>query len=89
MSGQYCVQTAIVSLVNFDRTRRELGKGIRAWRKGLHLTQEELADAADVHVNTLGRVERGRANPTLKLLWKIATKLQVPVMQLHRGPAPE
>jgi transcriptional regulator with XRE-family HTH domain len=75
--------------VDFNATRRELGGGIREWRKRRHLTQWELADAADVHVNVVGRVERGKGNPTLKVLWKIATRLKVNVAQLHLGPARE
>jgi transcriptional regulator with XRE-family HTH domain len=73
--------------VDFEATRQELGDGIREWRR--HLTQEELAAAAKVHVNALGRVERGEANPTLRVLWKIATKLKVSVAQLFLGPARE
>jgi transcriptional regulator with XRE-family HTH domain len=75
--------------VDFNATRAELGEGIREWRRRRHLTQEELAAAAKVHVNALGRVERGKGNPTLKVLWKIATKLKVTVAQLHLGPARE
>jgi transcriptional regulator with XRE-family HTH domain len=75
--------------VDFEATRLELGDGIREWRRRRRLTQEELAAAARVHVNALGRVERGEANPTLKVLWKIATKLKVSVAQLFLGPARE
>jgi transcriptional regulator with XRE-family HTH domain len=75
--------------VNFDRTRRELGEGVKEWRRRQHVTQEQLAEAADVHVNALRSVERGKGNPTLKVLWKIATKLKVTVAQLHLGPARE
>jgi transcriptional regulator with XRE-family HTH domain len=53
------------------------------------LTQEELAYAARVHVNALGRIERGEGNPTLMVLWKIATKLKISVAQLLLGPARE
>ena len=75
--------------MDFEATRLELGDGIREWRRRRRLTQEELAAAARVHVNALGRVERGEANPTLKVLWKIATKLKVSVAQLFLGPARE
>jgi transcriptional regulator with XRE-family HTH domain len=75
--------------VNFDDTRLEIGAGIREWRTRKQLTQKELAAATKVHVNTLGRVERGEANPTLKLLWKIATRLKLSVVQLLLGPARE
>jgi transcriptional regulator with XRE-family HTH domain len=75
--------------VNFNETRLELGAGIREWRRRRNLTQEALAAAAKVHVNALGRMERGEANPTLKVLWKIATKLKLTVPQLLLGPARE
>jgi transcriptional regulator with XRE-family HTH domain len=75
--------------VNFNQTRQELGAGIREWRLRRNLTQRALAAAAKVHVNALGRVERGKANPTLKVLWKIATKLRLTVPQLILGPARE
>jgi transcriptional regulator with XRE-family HTH domain len=75
--------------VDFEATRQELGESIREWRRRKHLSQEELAAAAQVHVNALGRVERGEANPTLKVLWKIAAKLKVSVAQLFLGPARE
>ena len=75
--------------MDFDATRQELGDGIREWRRRRHLSQEELASAAKVHVNALGRVERGEANPTWKVLCKIAGKLKVSVAQLFLGPARE
>jgi XRE family transcriptional regulator, regulator of sulfur utilization len=75
--------------VNFDDTRLEIGAGVREWRTRLNLTQEELAAAAKVHVNAVGRLERGESNPTLKVLWKIATKLKISVVQLLLGPARE
>jgi transcriptional regulator with XRE-family HTH domain len=75
--------------VDYDATRRKLGGGIREWRKRRHLTQWELADAAELSPNIVGRVERGQGNPTLKVLWKIATQLKVNVAQLHLGPARE
>ena len=75
--------------MNFNETRQELGAGIREWRRRRNITQEALAAAAKVHVNSLGRVERGEVNPTLKVLWKIATKLNISVAQLFLGPARE
>jgi transcriptional regulator with XRE-family HTH domain len=75
--------------VNFNETRRELGAGIKEWRTRRRLTQDDLAAAAGIHVNSFGRVERGKTNPTLKVLWKIAKKLDVSVAQLFLGPARE
>jgi len=75
--------------VNFNETRQELGAGIREWRIRRRMTQDVLAAAADLNVNSLGRVERGETNPELLTLWKIATKLRVSVAQLFLGPARE
>jgi transcriptional regulator with XRE-family HTH domain len=75
--------------VNFNETRRELGAGIKEWRTRRRLSQADLAAAAGIHVNSFGRVERGKTNPTLKVLFKIAKKLDVSVVQLFLGPARE
>jgi XRE family transcriptional regulator, regulator of sulfur utilization len=75
--------------VDFNETRQELGAGIREWRIRRRMTQDALAYAADINVNSLGRVERGETNPELRTLWKIATKLKVSVAQLFLGPARE
>ena len=75
--------------MNFNETRLELGAGIREWRIRRRMTQDALAAAANIHVNSFGRVERGETNPTLKVLWKIARKLDVSVAQLFLGPARE
>lgn len=49
-----------------------IGKGIKARRKTLRVTQPQLAELAGVSVNTLYKIERGQANPTLETLEKIA-----------------
>lgn len=50
----------------------ELGKTIRARRKELKITQPRLAELAEVNINTVLRLEKGLANPTLEVLLKIA-----------------
>ena len=45
----------------------------------LHVTQPELAELAEVSVNTLYKIERGQANPTLDSLDKIANTLGLEV----------
>lgn len=48
---------------------------IRLRRKQLKITQPHLAELADVNVNTIARIERNQANPTLDILQKIADVL--------------
>ncbi len=53
----------------------ELGKNIKERRKTLRITQPHLAEMAEISVNTLYKIEKGQANPTVKVLNKIANVL--------------
>lgn len=50
----------------------EIGKQIKERRDTLVITQPDLAEMAGISVNTLYKIETGQANPTLKVLNKIA-----------------
>jgi len=50
----------------------EIGKQIKERRDTLGITQPDLAEMAGVSVNTLYKIETGQANPTVKVLNKIA-----------------
>jgi len=52
-----------------------VGNSIKERRKTLRVTQLQLAELAGVSVNTLYKIERGQANPTLETLTKIANIL--------------
>ncbi|MBX2924778.1 MAG: helix-turn-helix transcriptional regulator [Chitinophagaceae bacterium] len=52
-----------------------IGKAIKQRRKGLKITQPDLAQLATVATNTLYKIERGQANPTLDIIEKIADVL--------------
>lgn len=52
-----------------------LAQSIRSRRKALKITQPDLAQVANVSVNTLYKIERGQANPTLDVIEKIADVL--------------
>ncbi|MBU4445041.1 helix-turn-helix domain-containing protein [bacterium] len=53
----------------------ELGQRIKDRRKILRITQPDLAEMAGISVNTLYKIERGQANPTLKVLTRLADVL--------------
>lgn len=55
--------------------RRQLGLAIRRRREAAHLSQEKLAELADVHRNYIGLVERGDQNLTVDTLVRIAKAL--------------
>jgi putative transcriptional regulator len=52
-----------------------LSKQIKARRQELKTTQQELAELADVSINTIVAVERGTANPRIATLLSICNVL--------------
>lgn len=63
----------------------ELGNRIRAKRKELGWTQEELAAKADIDRSYIGGVERGERNPTFTMLCDICESLSCDVAELTAG----
>jgi len=51
-------------------------------RQRAGLTRQELADAVDVHYQTIGYLERGEYSPSLALALRIAMVLDAPVEQI-------
>ena len=58
------------------------GKQLCTLRNAAGLSQEELAFKASLSTNHLGQIERGQKSPTLEIVAKIATALNVPLIQL-------
>lgn len=61
---------------------RELAKRIRNARHVANITQMELAERMDCHLNCIGRIERGQVNPSLTTIIKIANALGVKAHEL-------
>ena len=62
--------------------RRALGESIRIQRKKAELSQEQLAEKADLHHNYIGEIERGEKAATIDTLVKVAKALGVRVRDL-------
>ncbi len=60
-----------------DPTCQAFGRSVRRYRHMLGLSQEELADRANIHRTYIGGIERGERNPTLTMIQRIATALGV------------
>ena len=54
-----------------------LGSRIKALRRQRGLSQEQLASKADITAQYVSNIERGRENPTLDLLLRLAAALRV------------
>ena len=50
---------------------KTIGNQIKERRDSLRITQLDLAEMAEISPNTLYKIERGQANPSLKVLLKI------------------
>lgn len=61
------------------------GARVRARRRELGLSQEQLAEACGLHWTFVGQVERGRRNISLHNILKIGTGLQLDPGELVRG----
>lgn len=62
---------------------------MRRIRKGQGLTQERLAEAAGLHPNYVGSVERGERNISICNIERIAVALGVPMGELVSDKGPE
>lgn len=60
----------------------QFGERVRERRKALGLSQEELAELADVHRTYVGMIERGEKNITLRNIAKFAKALRTPIYDL-------
>jgi transcriptional regulator with XRE-family HTH domain len=54
-----------------------LGKNVRRLRKQKKLTQEQLAFEAEIGLTYVGGIERGKRNPSLLVMVRIAKALGV------------
>ena len=55
-----------------------LGKNLRAARKKLGLTQEEVAERSGVQAGEVSRIERGKRDPQVSTLEKLAEAVETP-----------
>jgi transcriptional regulator with XRE-family HTH domain len=68
--------------VRDEELLRSFGKSLRELRKKSKLSQEKLAEFADLHRNYTSVLERGLANPTLLVIAALARALKVPPYKL-------
>lgn len=68
--------------VDMSETKILLGKRIRSLRRIKDLSQEELAEKANMSGKYVGEIERGQANITIDILEKISTALNVEISEL-------
>jgi len=62
--------------------RAVLAKNVRKYRRQRQLTQEQLAFEAEIDLTYMGGIERGKRNPSLLVMARIADALGVQLPKL-------
>jgi transcriptional regulator with XRE-family HTH domain len=65
--------------------RSTFGANLRTAREHAELTQEALGHRANFHPTEVNRIERGRRNPGLLTIVKLAVALEIPASDLLTG----
>lgn len=64
---------------------KRLGTRVTVERRKKKLSQEELAGISEIDRTYLARIEEGKANPSIKVLNKIARTLKLRIHELLKG----
>ena len=71
----------MISIKDIDFTKA-FGNNLYVLRKRTGLTQEELANDADIPISQVGRIERGEVNTTISTAYVLSKALKIPVSEL-------
>lgn len=63
----------------------KFGKRLADLRKQRGITQEQLAEAVDLHRTYIGFIEQGKRNPSIANVHKIAKQLKVNLSDLFKN----
>lgn len=63
-------------------SQKQLGNNIKKARIKRGLTQSQVAEKAEIHVNYYARIERGEENPSIEVLQNIAKALNAKSSEL-------
>lgn len=61
---------------------KRFGQAVRLKRSELGVTQMKLAELAECSLQAIGNIERGEANPSLMMVYRIARALDVSAKDL-------
>ncbi|MCR8667287.1 helix-turn-helix domain-containing protein [Aestuariibaculum sp. M13] len=63
---------------------KAFGKNLKSIRKNAGLSQEDLANDADIPLSQVGRIERGEVNTTISTVNVLAQALKVDITDLFK-----
>ena len=65
--------------------KNNIGSKIRMRRNGLRISQEDLAFRAELTPTYLSQLENGKRNPSLELLYRVCSALQIELVDLLKN----
>lgn len=68
--------------VKNEKVIKAFGVRLREVRLSLGISQEELANNADIPISQVGRIERGETNPTISTIHVLAIALKTTMAEL-------
>ena len=71
-----------MGIVSFPKHREKLGKSVRYYRKRAELSQEKLAEKAELSTVFISHIERGVENVSVDALARIANALGIQLRDL-------
>ncbi len=77
-----CQYNSYYNVIMNEQTIQKLGLKIRVERQKKKISQEKLAELADLNRNFIGMIERGETNVTVKNLENIANALELDIKEL-------
>lgn len=78
-----------VANVRNEQYVKALGRRIIELRQAKHMSQEQLANLADIPINQVGRTERGETNPTVSTIYAISKALKMKPSEVYDFPFKE
>ena len=60
-----------------DRRLKQIGLNLRFHREALRMTQEQLAEKADLHDRTIGKIERGELNFSILIFVRLCKAMRL------------
>jgi len=77
-----CLIFDVVINIKNDQVIKAFGRRLRDLRISNGLSQEQLANEAEIPLSQVGRIERGEINPTLSTINALASALKTTIPNL-------
>lgn len=69
-------------MINLDKLPKKFGMKVKIERIKKDISQEKLAEMADLHRTTLGGIENGKNMPNLETIAKLANALELSLPEI-------